>query len=267
MNLRHSALSLLVVLVMSLTLIGCSRLATSGAEPQPSGPRQGLANGTVVDDIRVGLELECATGPECDERVTLATAAATERHGLSPDAIGATQFYQPYITPGAALGSGGGIIVVFDLDDGSQAAVYTYCLDSCFVVQPQPEPSLTPETPGDHGPLVDPLVEAPLDCTSEDKPRCDEAVQVAISAVTADGFLTQDTMADAHYYVIHLPPDSPGSMGAKVDHVVDFYIAGAHDLVAETAVGVYCGSGRCQVVPQSTEPPADEVEPPGVPEP
>jgi hypothetical protein len=221
-----------------------------------------LANGAVVDNIRVGIAIECATDPDCATRVTLAKAAAIERHGVARAAIGAAQFYMPYVAPGATLGSGGGAIVVFDLDDGSQAAVYTYCMDTCIVVSPQPVQPMTLESRGDHGPLVDPLVEAPLDCNSQDHPTCNEAVRVAIAAATTNGSLVPDTIADAHYYVIYITPDSPEETATKAEYVVDLYISGAHDPLAETAIGVYCGSGPCQVVSsQPTDQPAPANRP------
>ena len=247
---RRSVLSSLLMLALSLALIGCSTLATLlGAAPQASEPQEGPSNGAVVDDIRVGLAIECAPDPDCATRLTLATAAAAERHGIAPTAIGAAQFYMPYIPPGATLGSGGSVIVVFDLDDGSQAAVTTFCMDTCFVVAPQPVQPLTLDGTGDHGPLVDPPVEAPITCASADHPTCDEAVQVAIDRATADGFLTSDTIADAHYYVIFVAPNSLEAAASKSEYIVDIYIAGEHDVVAETAIGVFCGSGPCQIVP------------------
>lgn len=257
--LRRSALSSLSVLALSLMLMGCSEpqqtlangtvvTTPGGASPDASQPQQTLANGTVVDNIRVGMGIQCNPDPDCATRAALAKAAAIERHALAPTAIGATHFFMPYVPPGATRGSGGGKIVVFDLDDGSQAAVLTYCMDTCFVVSPQPVQPLTLESPGDHGPLVDPLVESPITCTSADHPTCDEAVRVAIDTATENGFLAPGTIADAHYYVIHVNPDSPEAAASKAEYIVDIYIAGEHDVVAETAIGVYCGSGPCHVV-------------------
>jgi hypothetical protein len=181
--------------------------------------------------------------------LTIAKAAAAERHGLSSSAIGAAHFYVPYVPPGATLGSGGSLIVVFDLDDGSQAAVDTFCMDTCFVVAPQPVQPLTLEDTGDHGPLVDPFVEAPITCASADHPTCDQAVRVAIDSATADRFLTPDSIADAHYYVVYVGPDSPAAAATETGYIVDIYIAGDHGVLAERAIGVACGSGPCQVVP------------------
>jgi hypothetical protein len=206
-----------------------------------------IGTGTVVDDIRVGNVTECAPDPDCATRLKLAKAAAIARHGLAPDSIGAARFYGTYIPPGATLGSGGGRVVVFDLDDGSHAAVLTYCMDTCFVVAPQPVQPLTLESPADHGPLVDPLVDAPLDCDSPDHPTCNEALKVAIAAATADGFLAPDTIAGAHYYVVYVTPDSPAAAASKAEYI-DVYIAGPDDTQAETAIGIYCGPGPCQVV-------------------
>jgi hypothetical protein len=246
---RRSILHSLTVLGLSLALIGCSRLETSaGATPQAAEPEQVLANGTVVDDIRVGLATECVTDPDCEKRLTLAKDAAIERHGLAPSAIGEARFYWPYLPPGAARGSGGFRIVVFDLDDGSQAAVTTFCMHDCIVMDPQPVQPPTLEGTSDHGPLVDPLVETPPDCASADHPSCNEAVKVAIENATATGFLSADLIADAHYYVTLVPPDVPVSAASKVEYIVDIYIAGPQDVLGETAIGVYCGSEPCQVV-------------------
>ena len=238
-----------MVFVLTLTLAGCSRLAAlAGASPGASEPQQVLANGDVVDGIRIGNASGCAVDPDCATRLSLAKAAAIARHGLAPTSIGAAQFFMPYVTPGATLGSGGGVIVVFDLDDGSRAAVYTYCFDTCLVVSPQPVRPLTAESPGDHGPLVDPLVQAPLDCSSDDHPTCNEAVRVAIASATTSGFLAPDSIADAHYHVTYVNPDSPEAAASKAEYIVDLYIAGAHETLAETAIGVSCGSLPCHVV-------------------
>jgi hypothetical protein len=209
-----------------------------------------LSNGAVVDGIRVGNRIECAPDPDCPTRLALAKAAVIERHDVAPGAIGAAHFYMPYIPPGAVSGSGGGKIVVFDLEDGSQAAVHTFCMNDCIVVPPQPVQPPTLESPVDHGPLVDPLVQMPAECSSADHPTCDEAVQVAIDTASANGFLTPDNLAEAHYYVINVPPGSAAASNAE--YIVDIYIPGAHGPVAEIAIGVYCGSGPCQVV--STDP-------------
>ncbi len=247
---RRSVLRSLVLLALSLIVIGCSRLPTAAeATPETAPSGHVLANGSVVDDIRVGIPLDClASNPECETRLTLAKEAAIARHGLLPTAIGEAHFYMTYLAPGAAYGSGGGAIVVFDLDDGSQAAVHTVCFDGCFVVEPQPVQPETLEPTLDHGPLVDPFVEAPADCTSADHPSCNEAVKVAIAIANEDGFLAPETIADAHYYVIFLPHDSAAAAATKAEYIVDIYLAGDHDLLAETAIAVYCGSGPCNVV-------------------
>lgn len=250
LNLRRSVVRSLLVLALSLILIGCSRLPAAGeASPETTLPRQVLANGSVVDDIRVGIPIECpATDPECETRLTLAKEATIARHGIAPTAIGAAHFYMTYLAPGAAYGSGSDAIVVFDLDDGSQAAIQTVCFDGCFVVEPQPLRPPTLEPAIDHGPLVDPFVEAPVDCASADHPTCNEAIKVAIASANEHDFLAPETVADDHYYVIFLPPDSPEAAATKAEYIVDIYVAGDHDLLAETAIAVYCGSGPCQVV-------------------
>jgi hypothetical protein len=243
--------SILVSLIaMTLTLIGCTRMPTAGGvAPETSSPaptQQVLENGTVVDGIRLGTATDCA-GPDCETRLKLATADAMSRHDLAPSAIGPAHFYLPYVPPGATLGSGGGYIVVLDLDDGSRAAVYTFCFTTCGVVT-QPLAPLTLEGSGDHGPLVDPVVEARLDCSSPDHPSCDEAVQVAIAAATTNGFIAPTTIADTHYYVVYVTPGSPEAAAFKAEYIVHFYIAGDHDNLAESAIGVYCGSGPCETV-------------------
>jgi hypothetical protein len=100
----------------------------------------------------------------------------------------------------------------------------------------------------DHGPLVDPLVEKPADCASADHPTCDEAVAAAIAAATKSGFLAPPNIADTHYYVTSVPPDAAGAPAMRVEYVVDMYVAGPHDVLAERAFGVSCHSGPCQVV-------------------
>jgi hypothetical protein len=242
----------ILVAALSLLLACSPRLAIPELTPGQSAPAAidsaPLTNGTVVDGIRVGVRIECAPDPDCPTRLALAKAAAIERHAIAPSAFGPAHFYMPYIPPGAVLGSGGGKIVVFDLQDGSQAAVYTHCMTDCLVVAPQPVQPPTLESPVDHGPLVDPLVQSPVVCSTADHPKCDEAVQVAIDTATANGFLEPDRIAEAHYYVITVPPGSAAA-ASKTEYIVDIYIPGAHDPLAETAIGVYCGSGPCQVVP------------------
>jgi hypothetical protein len=246
--LRHSLPRFIVVVALFLMLTGCSLLAIlEEAAPAATNPAP-FANGTVIDGIRVGISIDCASDPDCPSRLALAKAAAIERHDVAPSAIGAAHFYMPYIPPGAVLGSGGGKIVVFDLEDGSKAAIYTHCMDGCLVVSPQPVQPLTLENPRDHGPLVDPLVQAPVECSSADHPTCDEAVHVAIESATASGFLTPDRIAEAHYYVLNVPSESLQAAASKAEYFVDIYIAGAHGPITETVIGVYCGKGNCQVV-------------------
>lgn len=240
------------LMALLLTLIGCTRAPTAGgvaptASSASAGAQNVLGNGTVVDDIRLGIATDCA-GPDCATRVTLAKAAAIARHGLAPTAIGAAQFYMPYVAPGAALGSGGGLIVVFDLDDGSRSAVDTFCFTTCHVVDTQPVAPLTLPGPEDHGPLVDPLVEAPNDCSSPDHPTCNEALQVAIATATKNGFIAPATMAETHYYITYVIPCSPEAAASEAEYIVNLYIAGEHDTLGELAIGVYCGSGPCHPV-------------------
>jgi hypothetical protein len=247
---------LIPLMALTLTLTGCTRAPTAGgvapaasaASATTAGSaaaQQVLENGTVIDDTLLGLATNCG-GPDCDTRVKLATAEAIKRHGHTP--VGAAQFYMPYIPPGATLGSAGGLIVVFDLDDGSQAAVHTFCFDTCFVVNPQPGPPLTLPSPDDHGPLVDPSVKAPLDCSSPDHPTCNEAVQVAIAAATTNGFIAPATITATHYYIVYVTPGSPEATTFKVEYLINLYVAGDHDNLAESVIGVYCGSGPCHAV-------------------
>ena len=247
---RRPALHSLEVLALSLVLIGCSRVPAAGeASPETTGSGDVLGNGSVVDDIRIGGPIDCpATNPECETRLTLAKEAAIVRHGLAPTAIGEAHYYMTYLAPGAAYGSGGGMIVVFDLDGGSQAAVQTVCFDGCFVVDPQPLAPLELPPAADHGPLVDPFVDAPVDCASADHPTCNEAVKVAMAAATESGFLAPDTNTDTHYYVTFLPPDSLEAAATPAEYIVDIYIAGPHDVLAEMAFAVSCESGSCRVV-------------------
>jgi hypothetical protein len=189
-----------------------------------------------------------ALGPIAKTRLKLATAEVISRHGVAPSAISAAQFFVPYVPPGATLGSGGGLIVVFDLADGSRSAVHTFCFTTCVVVGPQPVAPLTLPSPEDHGPMVDPLVSAPTQCSSPDHPTCDEAVQVAIATATESGFISPATMAETHYYIRSVIPGSPGSRGWDVEYIVNLYIAGEHDNLAEEVVGVTCGSGPCHAV-------------------
>jgi hypothetical protein len=157
---------LIPLVALTLVLTGCSSLATpGGAAPRTSEPaasaapaaaQQVLANGTVVDNIRLGVAVDCklVAGSECTTALNLATTEAAGRHNLPLTSIGAPHFYLPYSPPGAALGGGGGYIVVLDLADGSQAAVYVYCFDRCQVIPPQPVRPMTLPSPGGYDTLI-----------------------------------------------------------------------------------------------------------------
>lgn len=248
-----AANALLFALLGSLfALTGCSsapvpeRIA-SAASGAPAAPRDALENGAVIDEIRLGIATVCA-GPDCETRLQLATAEVISKRGLAPNAIGAAEFYLPYVAPGATLGSGGGLILVFDIDDGSRAAVYTFCFTTCEIVDPQPASPMTLPSSVDHGPMVDPQVEAPVDCSSPDQPTCNEALRVAIATATKSGFIAPATVAETHYYINYLTPGSPESRAWDVEYIVNFYVAGEHDNLAEQVVGVTCGSGSCHAV-------------------
>jgi hypothetical protein len=73
-------------------------------------------------------------------------------------------------------------------------------------------------------------------------------VRVAIDTATSNGFLTPGTIDDAHYYVTYVTPDSPEAGASKAEYIVHIYIAGEHETLAETAIGVRCGAGPCQAV-------------------
>jgi len=233
---------------LALLVAGCG----SAASPSPSSAPLAsgvLANGSIVDGIRVGEPIDCPVSvPDCETRLTMATDAVIARHSVAPSAIGHVQFYLPYLQPGATYGSGGGAIVVFDLQDGSQAAVHTFCMDSCLVVGAQPvaPESLPPAV--DHGPLVDPFVKNPVACRSDGEPACDEAVTVAIEAATAAGVLTADTISDAHYYVTYYPAGSPEATALKAQYLVDIYVASPQGSTAEVGIAVSCASGSCDAV-------------------
>jgi hypothetical protein len=221
----------------------------AGSQPESTGAaglaQEGdtLAAGEIVDAIRVGSAMDCL-GPDCAERLSLAKDAAIKRHSLTPAALGPASFYQPYLPPGGGYGSGGGMSVVFDLQDGSRAAVETFCFDTCFVVDPQPVAPVALPTVEDHGPLVDPVVASPIDCASAKLPMCNEAVAVAIETATSDGLIKAATISDTHYYTRPVDPGSPEAE-AGADYVVTVYGAGDHEVVEERAIPVSCASGRC----------------------
>jgi hypothetical protein len=246
--------ALLFALLLSLlALTGCSsapmpELVAPTASGGPPAPREALENGTVVDEIRLGIATDCA-GPDCETRLQLATADVISRHAVPPSAIGAAESYLPYVAPGATLGSGGGLILVFDIDDGSRAAAYTFCFTTCEIVDPQPASPMTLPRGVDHGPMVDPLVEAPVDCSSPEHPTCNEALRVAIATATKSGFIAPATLDETHYYVSYITPGSPESVAWDVEYVVNLYVPGEHDNLAEQVVGVTCGSSACHAVP------------------
>lgn len=260
--LRTAVLPALVAVVAS-----CSSFSNGGLESPAVSPTNELAtNGSVVDSIRIGAPIDCPdTDPECVDRLTLAKEAVIERHRIDSTTIGAARFYLSYLAPGAEHGGGGGAIVVFDLEDGSQAAVLTVCFDGCHVVDPQPLAPLEIPPSTDHGPLIDPLVKEQVDCTSADYPSCNEAVSVAIAAATQSQIITVDTVATAHYYVTYMPLQQAESSAKEAEYVIDIYVAGEHDVLAEISVEVSCGLGPCEVV-SATDTSLPPEEPP-VPEP
>lgn len=250
---RLATLGRVASLGMLTALVGCSVAATSNPSKASEGESvsvsaASLSDGSVVDGIRVGEPIDCV-GPDCAIRIELAEEAAMSRHGVPSSALGAPNFYLPHIPAGAALGTGGGSIVVFDVDDGSMVAVHTYCFSDCFVVEVQPVPSLKAGVGNDHGPLVDPLVDSPVGCSTTEQPACDEAVQVAIAAATRDGFLAKGDDRTTHYYVTYFAPDSSEAEALQAEYLVNFYVAGDHGPIHETAIAVDCSAGSCVRVP------------------
>lgn len=247
------AKALLFALLLSLlALTGCSsppmpEPVAPVASGAPPGPQRALENGTVVDEVRLGIATDC-TGPDCETRLQLAKAEVIAKRGLAPSAVGAAEFYLPYVAPGATLGSGGGLILVFDIDDGSRGAAYTFCFTTCEIVNPQPASPMTLPTGVDHGPMVDPLVEAPVDCSSPDHPTCNEALRVAIATATQSGFIAPANVEEMHYYISYITPGSAESAARDVEYVVNLYVPGEHDNLAERVVGVTCGSVSCHAV-------------------
>jgi hypothetical protein len=251
-------ISLRVALLATLlALTGCSSApmpehVAPAASGVPAAPRDALENGAVVDEIRLGNATDCA-GPDCETRLQLATADVVSRRGLAPSAIGAAEFYLPYVAPGATLGSGGGLILVFDIDDGSRSAAYTFCFTTCEIVNPLPASPMTLPSGVDHGPMVDPLVAAPVDCSSPDHPTCNEALRVAIATATKSGFIAPATLDETYYYISYITPGPPESVAWDVEYIVNLYVAGEHDNLAEQLVGVTCGSGSCHAVAPPTD--------------
>jgi hypothetical protein len=245
---RNIGFRLLALCVASAILVACTGARTGSSSgpastESPAPAAEGLANGTVVDGVPVGLSTGCV-GPDCDQSLALARNEAAKKHGVSPDALGPPSFYEPYLVPGSTSGGGGGLVVVFALQNGSLAAVETFCFDTCAVVNPSSVSPLPPSSVQDHGPLVDPFVGAPTTCSSAEHPLCDDAVAAAIATATSDGLIKDATKGDTHYWVSPVDPGSPEA-GSGADFVVTIYVAGTHDVVAERAIPVSCGASHC----------------------
>ena len=248
----------LAVAAMILLGAGCSS-PSSGAPLETrlsTGPAanagSALDPGAIVDGHQIGEPMDCVDG--CDAALALANETANER-GLDPRSIEATSVYAPFVPDGAAS-TGGGYIVVYWVTDGSRIAIRVHCgVGACQVIAPQPALPAALPSPNDHGPLVDPLVEAPVGCSKPGLETCDEAVAVAVESAIDDGFIGADTLGDAHYYVTPIDPSWLQDGAPHVDDVVTIYVAGDHENVAETAIGVDCTTGTCRVIALEAPPP------------
>ena len=125
---------LLFVVAMALTLVACSRATQVGA-PASAAPAV-LPIGAVIDGHQVGPLLDCST--TCDDVLSFAEASAVSTRSLDPNDIRAVHVYVPFVPPGATS-SGGGFVVVYDLEDGLEMGIRVHCgVGACQVVAPQP---------------------------------------------------------------------------------------------------------------------------------
>lgn len=114
--------------VLALALAGCANGLTASGD---------LVSGTVIDRYKIGDPLDCGVNgdPTCDEMLRIATDVATSKRGIASSAIVEHRLYTEFIPPGSTSGGGMVGIVVFDLGDGSRAAVGVYCgVGGCQVV-------------------------------------------------------------------------------------------------------------------------------------
>lgn len=132
---RFTCRSVLVT-ALALMLTACTRLPTgAGVAPAPPAPGV-LPIGSVVDGHRIGPLMECAAG--CDDALSFAKSSAISTRGLDPTAITDVQVYMPFISEGGAA-SGGGYVVVYNIQGGSLIAIRVHCgVGDCQVVKPQP---------------------------------------------------------------------------------------------------------------------------------
>jgi hypothetical protein len=143
--LRRPIWSSIAVLVLWLTVAGCSRLLLTPEQAFPATDPGALANGSVVDGHHIGHLLDCST--TCEDALAIAKTSAVSTRDLDPNAITRVRVYVPFIPAGATT-SGGGYVVVYDLFDGSRMAIRVHCgVGGCQVVPPQP---IDPPPPVDY---------------------------------------------------------------------------------------------------------------------
>lgn len=123
-----------LLLILAVSLLGCT--GTNVGAAQSSAPSQ-LANGAVVSGIQIGIPV-CAPPADCTAVLTFAQTEATKAGLVDADSITNTSVYQQYV-PEGMYSTGGGYVVVYDLRDGSQAAIRVHCgVGPCIVVPLQP---------------------------------------------------------------------------------------------------------------------------------
>lgn len=125
---------LLLLLALFLTMTGCTRLPTEAgaAATEPAA----LPSPTMVGGHQLGPVIDCST--TCKDVLSFAETSAISTLSLDPVAIMNHVVYAPFI-PAGMTSSGGGYVVVYDLNDGSQLAIRVHCgVGDCQVVPPQP---------------------------------------------------------------------------------------------------------------------------------
>jgi len=151
------------LLMLAFTLAGCSG-AIGAASPAPAAPsvsqQATIAPATVIDGFTIGDRLDTTSCPSGDVVCTAAADADAKlvrdallaaHPGLDAAAIAALHWYSEILPPGYEQ-SGSFTIAVFDLADGSRAAMGLACgVTDCKAV---PASKRAPST--DHGPIVDP---------------------------------------------------------------------------------------------------------------
>jgi hypothetical protein len=148
------------LVLFAFSVAACSGAIASSPVPSAQNAQSTTVPAKVIDGFTIGARLDtttcastdvaCAAAADADAKIVRDALLAT-RPGLDPSTITALHWYSQILPPGYEQ-SGSFTVAVFDLADGSQAAMGLACgvTDCKAITASKREPS------NDHGPLVDP---------------------------------------------------------------------------------------------------------------